>query len=297
MRAISPGRGSTLLAAGAVVAVLAGCGSASVSNADRLDGLTAVQAVQQAYDQLSKKSYKAEFTQKTSYDTSGLSAQAATFGTALQAAAQQTTSTEVVQSPSRLKLTVKLPTGKSMYMVSYDGTVYVSADDSTYKEAPFLSALAQQIAVAQTSDFATHLTSIQDVAKATEGGATVEHFKASVAPDFVTQLTQSVMGGLGVSSSISSALTASMTTTASSVDMFINRHTGLFAHQALDLQLSLDVSKMLTALGQTVPPDLGTVKVIGDTTYQFHDFGSPASLTKPTSAGQLSPTDFAALFQ
>lgn len=278
--------------AGTAIALNA-CGSGGAAATNKLDGLSAAQAVQQAFDQLTKDSYKGDLTQDTTYDTSGLSPDLAA-ATATSLHNMQSTSSESVESPQRLKMTIHSASlSKPIYLVSYDGKVYASADDTTYKEAPFLSSLASQLTVAQTSDLASHLEGLTDAGKESGGTAGVEHYQATVSAAYVQNLIGSVLGGLNTSADITSALTSAIVSSGSSVDLLIDRHTGTITDEHFNLTLSMDLSK----LSSQVPANAGVIKVIGKTELKFHDYGASLGLKQPTSSGTLTVAEFGQLFQ
>ncbi len=289
-------RGALLGGVVLVLALLSSCGSASTgaSAADKLDGLSASTAVHQAYDQLSSENYRADFSQDTKFDTSGLSAPVASRMRA-SLTDKQSAGTEAVESYTRLKMAIQIPAlGKTLYLVAYDGTIYASTDDSTYKEAPFLSGLAHQLLSAQTSQMAGHLQGLHDLGRTSIGAATVEHYTGSLTSDYLVQLVQNILGGVGAGGTTTTAFTAA-TTMASSLDFFIDRHTGQVVREVFVMTITMDMGKLATAEGQSFSVNPGVLKIVGNTSLEFHDFGKSAGLSRPTSAGQLSASELSRL--
>ncbi len=245
--------------------------------------------MQQAYDQLSNEQYRADFSQDTSFDTSGLSAQAVSLmGT--DVANKQSSGTEAMASSGRLKMAIQIPAvGKTLYLVAYDGSIYASVDDATYREAPFLSGLAYQLVTFQTSQMAGHLQGLRDLGRTSSGTATVEHCAGSLTSDYLAQMVQNILGGMSAGST-AGVFTAAATTT-SSIDFYIDRHTGQVTREVFVMTIILDMGKVATALGQSFSTNPGVLKMVGSTKLEFRDFGNSAGVSRPASAGQLTAKD------
>jgi hypothetical protein len=276
----------------AQIAPAAGTGPSS----DKLTGLNPLRAVQQAYDLLSNETYRADITQNYNYDTSSLAPESRAFVKVSVPTSQKSSGREAVENVRRFKLT--LDSDRRWYLVAYDGAVFVSVDDVTYKEAPFLFAWGDQFTVIQTPQFAQHLQGLSDLGKTSEGGATLEDYRGSVTADYLLQLIKTRLiadsiaaAGRSNATSFNTSYTTAVTSPEASIEVFIDRHSGQVIREVFFLAFAIDIGKLVRAAGQSTPSSLGLLRVNEYITLTFSGQGKVIALKRPASAGRLTLAD------
>ena len=257
---------------------------------DKLDGLSPQDAIKQAFDQISRESYKSDYDFKLTYDTRQLPPDIAQRFSA-SAADTNGSAKEDVENPNRAKVTIppSRGAGKTLYLVVYDGTFYVSTDGTTYKEAPFLSSLVDQVMGSTTADFAQHVKDVKDAGQETDAGATVQHYKASVDSGYLNQLIKNLTMGNGVDPATAAAIANVMKVDNAAYDIYVRRRDAQPTKIRGVITASLDFAKL--AASQGAPPGrvAGILKVNSDATTKFHDYSAKIKVEKPNSTGTITP--------
>jgi hypothetical protein len=275
-----------------VTALVAAACSANPLSQDKLDSLSPQDAVKQAFDQISRESYKSEYDFKITYDTRQLPPDIAQRFSA-SASDAVGSAKEEVENVNRARVTLPPSRGsrKTVYLVVYDGTIYVSTDGTTYKEAPFMGSLVDQLIGSTTADFAQHVKDVKDGGQETDAGATVEHYKASVEPSYLNQLVKNLTAGNGIDPATAAAIASVMKVENAAYDVYVRRRDAQPTKIRGLVTASLDFAKL--AASQGAPPGrvTGVLKVNSDATTKFHDYGAKIKLEKPNPTGTITPEE------
>jgi hypothetical protein len=283
----------------AVAAVLGGLAAGCGQSHDALTGVSPAQAVSRAASRVSGGSFRVETAQTITLDASRLSAQAQQ-GFGGTGRSQHQTIKEEVESPKRLDGVLATDTRSGIHIVLYDGTVYVSADGREYRDAPVLQSLADTFSTRQIQEYADHVGGLHDRGRAAKDGLDTERFDGTLDSGYLSTLSDKLLGsllqGLGAPTGLAGSVGSAIHYDRADVTFYIDRATGSLVREASTADVSLDLDRLTSLTGHSVPGIGGVLKVGTDGSTRLYDYGARISVRRPTSAGTITLDELAHLF-
>lgn len=278
--------------------VLAGCGGGDApppataeSTATATAGTTAASpqdpagAVSSGFATLRGAPYVSTGVTSQEVDTSQLPESLATrLDDALDAQGTNVTTTTRFESPDRVAIEQDIA-GRTQQIVFYDGSIYVSADGSTWAEltGAAASAFSQASSLARINP-ADLFTGLVPAGSADVDGRPSTQYSGDVDVDKATELVASVIGGLG---DLGSALEDVVSITGGTATIAVDDANGAVSRLAVTLTISLDFGAIAAAAGQDAG-DIGSVGITSTATETVTSYGGNVTVQQPDASTTIS---------
>jgi hypothetical protein len=227
------------------------------------------------------------------------------FASQIASAAQQSGSQSIQEAVQDARdITATVTSSKhAFHLVDYAGTVYVSADGLSYKSAPFMTTLLDQLSASQVRDYAAHLKGTRDQGPSTQGGVATEQYSSSLDPTYLTSLVNKLLPSLF--GSIGTAIPPALVTTVLgamhfqgiNLTWYVDKATGHLVREVTHGTIAIDIGSLVAGIaGAThhTPSSTvsGTMLLHESLDAHFSGWGDRIVVSKPNVSGSVTPQQF-----
>lgn len=258
--------------------------SATSDTGSATDPADAAAAVSAAYAALRSTGYEATTTLTQEADASGLDE--ALRGSIEEQFDDQASSTTLTrsESPERVSV-VQDQGGRTQHLVSYDGTLYVSADGTTWAQATGDAATAfEGITSLGQVDPATHFTGLREDGAGEVAGRPATRYTGALDRARMDDLIAGLTGTLGT---VGTTLEKAIAMGDSSATILVDEATGAVAEEQYTIAYTIDVGAIAEAAGKADQADAGVVRVAGTSTQTVTRTGD-VTVKEPTATRTVS---------
>lgn len=204
----------------------------------------------------------------------------------MKTSVQDSTATSKVESSERTEV-VTTTGGKETTVVMYDGSLYVTANGTTWAQVTGDAASAIKSAQSVATANPTLLfTDLVDAGPTTVNGDAGTKYTGGISAAQTESLINTVFGSLG--SDMASALGSAMKIQDGNVAVVVSNSGGTVIQQVMNYGIAFDLAALASASGSSDAASSGTIIDTITATEDISNIGDPVTITEPTATTKVS---------